>query len=70
MKTVDAQIDEASLKTVFESLNAKPLNELIANGVKKVGGAPAAPAAKGGKPADKKEEKKEEKKEAKKEAKK
>lgn len=72
MKNVDAQIDEASLKRVFESLNGKPLHELIANGVKKIGGSGAVPAAKGaaGKGADKKEEKKEEKKEVKKEAKK
>jgi ribosomal protein L12E/L44/L45/RPP1/RPP2 len=55
LKTVDAQIDEASLKKVFDSLNAKPLNELIANGLKKVGSAPA-PAAKGGKAPEAKKE--------------
>lgn len=58
MKNVDAQIDEASLKRVFESLNGKPLHELIANGVKKIGGSGApVPAAKGaaGKGAEKKD---------------
>ena len=73
LKSVDAQIDEASLKTVLASLNGKPLHELIANGVKKVGTSAPAPAAKGAetKAADKKDAgKKEEKKEVKKEVKK
>lgn len=64
MKNVDAQIDEAALNRVLESLSGKSLHELIANGVKKVGGAGSVPAAKGAqgkdaKGAEKKEEKKE-----------
>lgn len=74
LKSVDAQIDETSLKTVLVSLNGKPLHELIANGVKKVGASASVPAAKGAaepKAAEKKDAgKKEEKKEAKKEVKK
>lgn len=50
---------------MLASLKGKPIHELISNGIKKLGGGAAPPAAKG-KDAGKKEEKKDEKKDVKK----
>ena len=59
---MEANISDADLNRVIESLKGKPLHELIASGVKKVGATGGVPAAKTGAPA--KEEKKDDKKEA------
>jgi ribosomal protein L12E/L44/L45/RPP1/RPP2 len=65
--TVSASVSDDDLNRVLASLKGKPIHELISNGIKKLGGSGAAPAAKGkdaGKDAGKKDEKKDEKKEA------
>lgn len=63
--TVSANVSDDELNRMLASLKGKPIHELISNGIKKLGGGAAPPAAKG-KDAGKKEEKKDEKKDVKK----